>query len=267
VRNDDKMRAAHAAVQAQVVGAFMALYQSKPVYRALIALRDTARWQELDPAQRRIVTSAIRVAEQAGVALADEARTRFQAIELELAGLSTRFSNQLLDSSKAFALELRTPDEVAGLPPSLLRAAAHAAAHGGSAYPADPQQGPWRITLDGPSFMPFMEHSRRRDLRERLYRAYIARASSGGTDNLPLVERILSLRREKARLLGFPTFAELSLTCFTSLVAGPGVRAMYCSHPMKTRAPQCSCAACSMVQPAIGEKRMAFLCTLEPRGE
>ena len=224
VRNGDALRAAHAAVQAQVVEAFMALGQSKPLYRALVALRDTARWQELDAAQRRIVTAAIRAAEHAGVALSGGARARFQAIELELAELSTRFSNQLLDSSKAFALELAAPDEVAGLPPSLLRAAAHAAAaaRSGLADAADPARGPWRITLDGPSFMPFMEHSRRRDLRERLYRAFIARASSGATDNLPLVERILALRREKARLLGFATFAELSLA---SKMA-PGVAAV-----------------------------------------
>jgi oligopeptidase A len=223
VRNTDELRAAHGAVQAQVVEAFMALGQSTAVYQALVALRGTARWAELDGAQRRIVTAAIRAAEHSGVALAGEARARFQAIELELAGLSTRFSNQLLDSSKAFALELSAPDEVAGLPPSLLRAAAHAAAlSSGAAEPGEPERGPWRITLDGPSFIPFMEHSRRRDLRERLYRAFIARASSGGSDNLPLVERILALRREKARLLGFATFADLSLA---SKMA-PGVAAV-----------------------------------------
>jgi oligopeptidase A len=226
VRNDAALRAAHAAVQAQVVEAFMALGQSRPVHRALVALRDTARWQELDAAQRRIVTSAIRAAEHAGVALAGEARARFQAIERELAELSTRFSNQLLDSSKSFALELSVDDEVAGLPPSLLRAAAHAAAAAaGQAADPDPARGPWRITLDAPSFMPFMEHSRRRDLRERLYRAFIARASGGATDNLPLVERILGLRHEKARLLGFATFAELSLA--TKMAPGvAGVEAL-----------------------------------------
>src|SRR5262249_5438323 len=68
-----------------------------------------------------------------------------------------------------------------------------------------------RITLDYPSFGPFLEHSRRRDLREQLYRAFISRASSGTEDNTPLISRILSLRQEQARLLGYGSFAQLSL--------------------------------------------------------
>ena len=213
VRNTDALRTAHAAAQKPVVEAFMAVGQSVPLYRALIALRDGGGWSRLDQGQRRIVTASIRNAEHAGVALEGEARTRFQAIELELAELSTRFSNQLLDATKAFALDLSDADQVSGLPASLLRAAAASSAMARGVPPAEDAQaqGPWRITLDIPLYQPFMEHSRRRDLRERLYRAFIARAASPPDDNLPLVERILSLRREKARLLGFATFAELSL--------------------------------------------------------
>ncbi len=212
VRNSEALRAAHGAVQASVVEAFMALGQSLPVYRALVALRDGGQFAGFDPAQRRIITAAIRAAEHSGVALQGAARARFQAIELERAGLSTRFANQLLDATKAFALELSAADEVSGLPESLLRAAAaaHAGAHG-LGQPGAAGRGPWRITLDAPSYLPFMEHSRRRDLRERLYRAFIARAAGGDTDNLPLVERILALRREMARLLGYATYAEFSL--------------------------------------------------------
>ena len=76
---------------------------------------------------------------------------------------------------------------------------------------ATPEDGPWRITLDYPSFGPFMEHSRRRDLREQLYRAFITRASSGDVDNTPLITRILQLRQEESAILGYPNFAALSL--------------------------------------------------------
>jgi oligopeptidase A len=214
VRNTEPLRTAHAAIQPQVVAAFMAADQSLPIYRALVQLRDTpATWHGLDEAQRRIVTATIRGAEHAGVSLEGEPRTRFQAIALELADLSTRFDNHLLDASKAFAIVLTDPAEVDGLPPSARAAAAHSAARASGASPAADAatRGPWRITLDIPSYLPFMEHGRRRDLRERLYRAYIARASSGSSDNQPLVERILALRLEQARLLGLSTFAELSL--------------------------------------------------------
>src|SRR5262249_33718148 len=138
------------------------------------------------------------------------ARERFNAIQAELAESSTRFSNDVLDATKAFALTLRTADEVAGLPPSLLALAAQAARAAGEAD-ATPEAGPWRITLDFPSFGPFMEHSRRRDLREQVYRAFVTRASSGPYDNTTLISQILRLRREQAQLLGFESYAALSL--------------------------------------------------------
>jgi oligopeptidase A len=213
VRNSPELRAAHQAVQQEVVAAFMALGQSVPVHRALVALRDGPEWASLDETRQRIVAAHIRSAEHSGVGLTGAARERFQAIELELADLSTKFSNQLLDATKAFALELTDPAEVAGLPLSARRAAAHAAARAADreATADAAERGPWRITLDGPSYIPFMEHAARRDLRERLYRGFITRASSGGLDNQPLIDRILTLRLEKAKLLGFASFAELSL--------------------------------------------------------
>jgi oligopeptidase A len=213
VRNSPELRAAHQAAQQDVVTAFMRIGQSVPVYRALVAMRDGAEWARLDDSQKRIVSANIRSAEHAGVGLTGAARERFQAIELELADLSTRFSNQLLDATKAFALDLGDPTEVAGLPASARTAAAHAAARAAGREPGPDagERGPWRITLDGPSYIPFMEHATRRDLREKLYRAFITRASSGEHDNQPLIVRILALRKEKAALLGFATFAELSL--------------------------------------------------------
>ncbi len=213
VRNSPELRAAHQAVQQDVVTAFMSLGQSVPIYRALVALRDGTDWHKLDETQKRIVTSNIRAAEHSGVGLTGAARERFQAIELELADLSTKFSNQLLDATKAFALELTDPAEVAGLPLSAKRGAAHAAARAAKGEPAADaaERGPWRITLDGPSYIPFMEHATRRDLREKLYRGFITRASAGELDNQPLIDRILTLRKEKAGLLGFASFAELSL--------------------------------------------------------
>jgi oligopeptidase A len=210
VQNCDDLRRAHAAVQQEVVTAFMAVGQSAALYRALTTLRASAAWAGLDEAQQRIVAASIRQAEHAGVGLEGDARARFQAIELELADLSTRFGNQLLDATKAFAIDLTAAAEIDGLPPTARAAAAQAwaRAHGKE---ADAERGPWRITLDGPSYIPFMEHARRRDLRERLYRGFVTRASTGAGDNQSLIDRILALRREKARLLGFATFAELSL--------------------------------------------------------
>jgi oligopeptidase A len=131
-------------------------------------------------------------------------------MQQELAELGTRFSNNLLDATKAFHLTLTQPEDVEGLPLSLRQMAAQAAREAGETQ-ATAEQGPWRITLDYPSFGPFMEHCRRRDLRQQLYRAFISRASRGEHDNTPLISRILQLRQEKAALLGYANYAELSL--------------------------------------------------------
>ncbi|MBW4649984.1 MAG: M3 family metallopeptidase [Kastovskya adunca ATA6-11-RM4] len=210
VKNSPELRSAHETVQPQVVKFSNKLSQSKPLYEAFKALRDSEEWNSLELAQKRIVEAALRDAELSGVGLEGEKRERFNAIQLELAELSTKFGNHILDATKAFNLTLTSKDEVDGLPPSLLSLAAQAARAEG-AENATAENGPWRITLDYPSYVPFMQHSTRRDLREKLYKAFLSRASSGELDNKPLIERILELRKEKAALLGFNSYAELSL--------------------------------------------------------
>jgi oligopeptidase A len=209
VKNSPELRTAYETVQPDVVQFSNKLNQSKPLYEAFKALRASDTWDSLEDAQKRIVEAAIRDADLSGVGLEGQ-RDRFNAIQLELAELSTKFSNHVLDATKAFSLTLTTKDEIDGLPPSLLSLAA-SSARAADEENATPEDGPWRITLDFPSFGPFMQHSKRRDLREKLYKAFISRASSGELDNTPLIERILQLRQEKARLLGFNSFAELSL--------------------------------------------------------
>jgi oligopeptidase A len=210
VKNSDTLRQAYQTVQPEVVQFSLRFGQSPALYQSLKALQASPTWQRLEAAQQRIVDKLIEDAELSGVGLQGEARQRFNAIQQELAELSTQFSNHVLDATKAFSLTLTSQEEVAGLPASLLRLAAQAAREAGEAN-ATPEGGPWRITLDFPSFSPFMEHSRRRDLREALYRAFISRASGGPEDNTPLISRILQLRQEKAALLGYRTYAELSL--------------------------------------------------------
>ncbi|MBD2258155.1 M3 family metallopeptidase [Pseudanabaena sp. FACHB-2040] len=210
VKNSPELREAYEAVQPPLVQLASRMGQSKPVYEAFKQIRGGADWPSLDLAQQRIVESAIREAELSGVGLEGAAKERFNEIQQELAELSTKFSNNVLDATKAFSLTLTTPEEVAGLPPSLLALSAQAAREAGETD-ATAEAGPWRITLDHPSFGPFLQHSRRRDLREQIYRAFITRASQGELDNTPNIEQILALRQEMSQLLGYPTYAELSI--------------------------------------------------------
>ena len=228
VKNSPELRTAHETVQPAVVQTFMKVAQSEAAYKAARGLKDSPAYAALTDAQKRTVDWRIKDAELSGIALQGEQRDRFNAIETELSELSTKFSNKVLDASKAWALVLTNKDDVAGLPHSALQMAAQMARMAGSAD-ATPENGPWRITLDVPVMQPFLRHALRRDLREQVYRAYVTRASElfpvddpAALDNRATMERILTLRQEKAELLGYQTYAELSL----ATKMAPGVAAV-----------------------------------------
>lgn len=222
VKNSPELRAAYETIQPALVEFENRLAQSRPIYDGMKAIRASHAWDSLDPAQQRILEAALREAELSGVGLEGDRRDRFNQLQQSLAELSTQFSNNLLDATKAFSLHLTTAPEVEGLPESLLALAAQTAREAGYAD-ATTAAGPWRITLDYPSFGPFMQHSRRRDLREQVYRAHITRASSGAYDNRESIDRILELRQEMAHILGHNTYAELSL----ARKMAPSVEAVY----------------------------------------
>ncbi|MBP9943483.1 MAG: M3 family metallopeptidase [Desulfomicrobium sp.] len=210
VKNSPNMREAYAQTQPLVVKFHNRLGQSRPVYDALVALRENPEFPDLSQALQRAITLLIRDAALQGVGLSPESRERFNAVSQELAELSTRFTNNVLDATQAYALTLTEKEQIQGLPQDSLRLAASMARARGREQ-ATAENGPWCVTLDLPSFLSFMQHASRRDLREEVYRAYITRAASGDNDNLPLIRRILELRRELAGLLGFENFAAVSL--------------------------------------------------------
>jgi len=210
VKNSEPLREAVRTIDPEAVRFSLRVGQSRPVFEALRALREGPNWSGLDTAQRRIVEALLLKAKHLGAELSPPDRARLGDIKEELTRLGTTFANNLLDATKAFFLHLTTPEEVAGLPASLKQLAAQAARDAGFGE-ATADRGPWRILLNSPFSGPFLAYSDRRDLRERVYRASITRASESPTDNTPLTVRILELRREMAKLLGYRSFAELSL--------------------------------------------------------
>ena len=213
VLNSDELRVAYETVLPEVVEFSLRAGQSEPIYRTLKQLRDSDEWKKLSEAQQRIVSDRIKGAELSGIALTGEKRERFNAIEQELSQLSTEFSNHVLDATKAYSLEVTNPADAEGWPSTLRNLASKSwnTANKDATKAATAADGPWRITLEPPLFTPFMEHCRNATLREKLYRAFITRASSGEQNNDPLITRFLALRQEKARLLGYKNFAEVSL--------------------------------------------------------
>ncbi|MCH2105866.1 MAG: M3 family metallopeptidase [Planctomycetes bacterium] len=210
VRNSEELREVHEALQPQVVEFFTRMGQSAATYAALEGLVAGEAWAELDATRKRLVEKELLGMKLSGISLEGEAKERFNEIQKELAELSTGFSNAVLDSRKAYELVITDAADAEGLPETLRQTAA-ASAKGAGHEDATADAGPWRITLDGPSAGPFLMHSRNRDQREAVYRALVTVASEGEYDNKPRIERILTLRKEKAGLLGYNTHAEISL--------------------------------------------------------
>lgn len=213
VLNSDELREAYESVLDDVVAFGLRFSQSKPLYQALKQLKAGDEWGALDEAQQRIVDAKILGVELSGIALEGEQQERFNEIAKELSQLSTTFSNHVLDATRAFGLVVTNPADAEGLPESL-RAMASANFNEHKEECDDegtPEAGPWRFTLEGPSFVAFMQHCRNQDLRQQIYRAYLTRASEGELDNTPLISTILRLRKEQAGLLGFADYGAMSL--------------------------------------------------------
>ncbi len=142
--------------------------------------------------------------ERSGATLDEAGKKEFRRISRELAEAGVQFSNHLLKETNSFQLHIDDEADLEGLPEMHREAAAQeAASHG---------MGGWMFTLYAPSFVPFMTYSARRHLRETLYRAYHTRCcTKSENDNLPIVEHMLDLRRQKAQLLGYANYADYTL--------------------------------------------------------
>ena len=199
------LREAYNASLPKVTQYWTELGQDTQRFEKYKALAASAEYARLTPARRKLVDDALRDFRLGGAELPAELKPRYAAIQEELASLSTRFAENVLDATNAFSIvvdEKRT----AGVPPDVLAAARQAAQK-------DAQEG-WKFTLHMPSYWPVMQYAEDRTLREALYRANATRASEFGRpewDNTALIARILELRREDARLLGYGNFAEVSL--------------------------------------------------------
>ena len=205
VKNSDELRDAYAAMQPKVVGATQKLGQSRKIYDALEGI---AARNEVDGERRRIVDASLRSMRLGGVALEGEAKAQYNANEVKLSELATAFSNNVLDATKAFELALTDVADVEGLPPSAKAAAAEKAVSFKKCDAADADNGPWALGLDAPSYIPAMQHLKSSALREQLYAAFVTRA---GEQNAPLIDEILALKQEQAKMLGFESYADVSL--------------------------------------------------------
>ena len=206
VMNSPELRDAYNANLPKITQYYTELSQHSGLFEKFKSLAASPGFGQLSLPQRKIVENELRDFRLGGAELAPERKARFMEIRERLSQLSSRFSDNLLDATNAFAHYVTEERDLSGIPDDVQRAARDAAR-------ADGRDG-WKFTLHAPSYLPVMQYADDRRLRELMYRAYVTRAAEFGKpewDNTALMTDIVQLREEMARLLGFRNYAEYSL--------------------------------------------------------
>jgi oligopeptidase A len=243
VMNSPELREVYNATLPVITQYYAELGQNLALFDRFKALRNSPEYPGLSAARKKIIENELRDFRLGGAELPDAQKARYLEIQERLAELSARFSDNLLDATNDYTLVIANKNELSGLPDDVLQAAQEAAqalqnatpiakvkqggderatqavhTHGlgvsEEANAVSPMKSGWLFTLKAPSYMPVMQYADNRALREQMYRAYGTRASEFGKpewDNTRLMDEIVKLRGEEARLLGFANFGELSL--------------------------------------------------------
>ena len=207
VVNTPPLREAYNANLPKVTGLFSDLSQDLRLFDKYRALHNAPAFALLEPAQRRLIDNELRDFKLGGAELPAERKARLKNLNEELAELCTQFEEHVLDATNAWTCYIDDEAELAGVPADVLDAARTAARAEG--------RGGWKLTLRMPCYLPVMQYAHNRELRRRMHEAYGTRASELGAspewDNGPVIDAILARRREEAQLLGYRSFAEVSL--------------------------------------------------------
>lgn len=206
VMNSEALREVYNANLPKVTQYYAELGQNLGLFNKVKAVRHNAEFSALSPARQKIIENELRDFRLGGAELPEAEKARFLAIQEEHSTLCSRFSDNVLDATNAYTWLVTDENELSGIPADERQVAAEAAQTAGKSG--------WLFTLKAPSYLPLMQYADSRTLRERMYRAYVARASEFDKpelDNTPLMMQILKLRAEEAHMLDFVNFAELSL--------------------------------------------------------
>jgi oligopeptidase A len=205
VADTPELRAAHAENLARVTEFYTRQGSDERLYAKYRAVAASPSAASLSAPRQQALAHWLRDFKLGGADLKGEAKARFAAIQDRMAELSQAFSNHVLDATDAFAY-YATAEELAGVPADVIEGMREAAEKDG--------QSGHKISLHFPSYFPVLQYGSHRPLREKLYAAYVTRASEQGPaelDNSPIMAELLTLRQEESQLLGYANYAEVSL--------------------------------------------------------
>ncbi|HAN19448.1 MAG: peptidase M3 [Bacteroidetes bacterium GWC2_33_15] len=178
---------------------------NQDLFNRIKAVYDKRESLGLDAEQMRVVESTYRDFERNGAALPEEKRNELKKINEQLAMLTLKYGENLLAENNGFRLIIDNKEDLAGLPEDIIGAAADQAKN-------DNMEGKWVFTLQKPSWIPFLTYSPKRELREKIYKAYLSMGNNNNDyDNKTLITQLVKLRDQRAKLLGYTNFAEFSI--------------------------------------------------------
>ena len=208
VVNTEELRQAYNACLPKLSEYSTEMGQNEHLFTAYKIIANSKAFETLDKAQKKVIQNALRAFRLSGVDLNDEQKQRYKDISQELSRLASQYEENLLDATNAWSKLINHEQDLAGLPASAIAQAKQTA--------ANLNQEGWMITLQFPSYQAVMTYADDRELRREHYQAYATRASDQAPeheqwDNSLIMQQIMALRHEKAQLLGFNNYAELSL--------------------------------------------------------
>jgi len=215
VLDGEELRSAYNRCRVLLADYHAEVGQNEALYRACGQIREREA-TGLDAAQLKLLDNLLRGFRLAGVALPPEQKQRYRELMQQLAKVQSKFDENVLDATQAWTRRVTDEAELAGIPAGAIARAAAAA--------RDRGLDGWLLTLDEPNYVAVLSHAEDTTLRRDFYEAWTTRASDRGPaagrfDNSALMEQILALRHETAQLLGFASYAELSLA--TKMAASP----------------------------------------------
>ncbi len=225
VATTPELRQAYNAVEPLAMAFYARIPLHAGLWSALKEFAETEEAKSLAGVRKRFLEKTIATFRRHGADLPQEGKKKLEAIDIELAKLTTEFAQHVLDSTNQFDIVLTEEPQLAGLSESARERARENAQRKGV-------EG-WRFTLHQPSYLDVMTYLDDAAIRERTYRAYNSRATAGGLDNRTLLPRILELRGEKAALLNYPDFSDFILE---DRMAGRGKRAQEFLDDLRRRA-------------------------------
>ncbi len=205
VKDSPELRTLHEEFLPKLTELYVNLGQNQALYKHVQTIKDI-EYSQLNTEQKKVIDNELRDFKLSGITLPPEQQQQFKTIQNQLSELATQFEHNVLDATDSYSRSA-TIDELVGVPEDSLALY--------KAMAEQEQQEGFKITLHMPSYLPIMQYCSNRQLREELYEAYVTRASELSNDakfdNGGLIGKILALRLEKAQLLGFNNYAELSL--------------------------------------------------------